>query len=77
MSDMHAITARSSSGVQKERLPLLILIENGIQFAVAKDNPSAHEPMRTMPRNFLKSFEQLFADKIRAEFSDQLVIVDR
>ena len=77
MSDVHTIAARSASSVKEKGLTFLISIEDEVQFAVTKHNASAHEPVRTMPGNLMKSFEQFLADKVRAEFSDQLVIVYR
>ena len=56
MAHVHAITARSPSGIQEEWLFPIIAIEDQIQISVTENYASAHESMRLMAGNSLESF---------------------
>jgi hypothetical protein len=74
--DVDAIGGRSAARVQKERLPLLIAVQDGLEVAVGEDNSAAQEVVRSLARDALEAGEQLVVDLLGAELVDQLVVVD-
>lgn len=44
---------------------------------MTEHNASTHEPVRTMTSHSLKALEQLLANRMRTEFPNQLLIIDR
>lgn len=74
--DVDAIGGWSAARVQKERLPLLITVQDGLEVAVGEDDSAAQEMVRALARDALEAGEQLVVDLLGAELVDQLVVVD-
>lgn len=76
MSQMHTLTTRPTSGIQKERQSLLIAIQDPLKLPVAKEHSPAKEAMWAVSGQLLEPGEKLRRDPLSTELVDELVIVN-
>ncbi len=55
MTQVHAVAARASAGVEEERQALLMAVQDGSEIAVTEDQTSSHKRVRILSRNALES----------------------
>lgn len=77
MSNVHAVTTRSTARVEEEGLTLLMLVQNLRQVTVTEDNASAHETMRPVASHLLEALQKCSIDRCGAKLACELLIVDR
>jgi hypothetical protein len=73
---MHAITRGASTGIEEEGLALFVAVEDHVEFAVGKDDASAHEAMRSSAGHTLEAFEQFRRYSCCAKVSGEFLVVD-
>ncbi len=77
VSNVHAVTAGATPGIEVEWFALLISVQDLFKVAVRKDDTSPHKSMWFLPGDSFKPLEQLRGDWCRTEFPRELFIVNR
>lgn len=76
MAYMHAVAARSSSGVEEEWNSVFILVQDGIEVSVTKDKPPTKHSMWLVSCDLLEPLQQRLVDPLAPKSIDELVIID-
>lgn len=76
VADVHAVGARTATGVEEKGLALLVSVEDVLEFAVAEDDATAHEAVGAVARDSFEPLEEGLVDALGAELDNQLVVVD-
>ena len=75
MTDVHAIAAGTSAGVEEERNALFILVKNLIEIPVTEDHTSAKKTVRFTPGHLLEASQERRVNSLGTKVFDQFIII--
>lgn len=76
MTNVHAVTARTTTSVQEERLILLIAVQDTRQVTVAEEDLSSQKAMGSVAGDLLEALQQSIIDETGTKLSNELVVVN-